>query len=448
MLVSETPPPVDAVSSGRLRILVVTHGAWREDTSIGNSYSNIFSGMGDKFEFAQIYLKGSSPNSELVSRFFHIPEKALIKSCITRRPVGSEGVKSSDDASLTSYGSTYDWFRRHRLELFLLGRDLTEALGKWKSNELYDFVESFNPDIIFGTLIYMPVINKLMLHLSERYSIPLVTYAWDDFYTTKRRSLSPFYWARFAAERPLIRRCATKSSRVYVINEPMREEYESCFGKSCRILVKGNRFDEGHKPDLKTQGDVLELLYVGNIGDGRWQVLADLAKTVKWSNGSGVGKRLHLTVHTLSAIDGRMREALTVPGACSIMPPITASEVPDRLKSADVLIHVEPTSEKGRLQNRLSFSTKLVDYLFARRCILALGGPTASIDYLERNDAALVEHDPAYFTALVSKIASDSSIVDEYADKAWKCGERNHQIEDIQNNLYESFRALCGERQC
>ena len=448
MLVSGTTFLAGTASSRRMRGLVITHGAWREDTSIGNSYSNIFSGMDDRLEFAQIYLKGPVPNSELVSRFFHIPEKALIKSCLTRKPVGNEGVKSSESTSSTSYSATYDWFRKHRLELFLLGRDLAEGLGKWKSKELYDFVENFDPDIIFGTPIYMPVINRLMLHLSERYGIPLVTYAWDDFYTTKRKSLSPLFWARFAVERPLIRASATKSSLLYVINEPMQAEYESCFGKPCRILVKGNRFDEGHKPELKPQGDILELLYVGNIGDGRWQVLAELARAIRQSNASTIGKKMRLTVHTLSAIDKKMREALTVPGACSIMPPISASEVPGRLKSADVLVHVEPTSEKGRLQNRLSFSTKLVDYLFARRCILALGGPTASIDYLEHNNSALVEHDPDKYIALVSRIASDPSAIDEYAERAWKCGERNHQIDAIQQGLYEDLRTLCGERLC
>lgn len=38
-----------------------------------------FAGMEDRLEFAQIYLKGTTPNSDLVSHYFHIPEKALIK---------------------------------------------------------------------------------------------------------------------------------------------------------------------------------------------------------------------------------------------------------------------------------------------------------------------------------------------------------------------------------
>lgn len=68
-----------AEQTRRIRVLVITHGPWREDTSIGNSYSNIFAGMEDRLEFAQIYLKGTTPNSDLVSHYFHIPEKALIK---------------------------------------------------------------------------------------------------------------------------------------------------------------------------------------------------------------------------------------------------------------------------------------------------------------------------------------------------------------------------------
>jgi len=59
----------------KIKVLVITHSSWRNDTSVGNSYSNIFVGMDDRIEFVQIYIRDGIPENNLVHKYFKISEK-------------------------------------------------------------------------------------------------------------------------------------------------------------------------------------------------------------------------------------------------------------------------------------------------------------------------------------------------------------------------------------
>ena len=74
----------------KIRVLVVTYHPWREDISVGNTLSNIFNGMENRLEFANIYIRDDKPCNKIVSRFFNISEKGLAKSIFTRKGIGCE----------------------------------------------------------------------------------------------------------------------------------------------------------------------------------------------------------------------------------------------------------------------------------------------------------------------------------------------------------------------
>lgn len=38
-----------------------------------------------------------------------------------------------------------------------------------------------------------------------------------------------------------------------------------------------------------------------------------------------------------------------------------------------------------------------------------------------------------------------TELIYEYANKAWECGRRNHQIKEIQSNLYKDLKSLVEE---
>jgi len=126
---------------------------------------------------------------------------------------------------------------------------------------------------------------------------------------------------------------------------------------------------------------------------------------------------------------------------------VSYEKIPQIQEDADILVHVESMDLKERLEVRHSFSTKLVDYFYRSRCIFAVGTPdVASIEYLIKNDAALVATNVVEIKNQLNRIINNPSIINEYAIKAWECGKKNHQIHEIQNRLYNDLKSLVKDR--
>ncbi len=321
-----------------------------------------------------------------------------------------------------------------RWEVFFLARNILWDLAEWKNEQLDSFIEDFEPDIVFGTLTYMPNINKMMTYIKKKYNIPLVVYAWDDVYSLKQFSLSPFYWLRRFSQRKWIKACVAEADCLYTITDLMKKEYSQYFNKECKLLYKGYYFYE--KPVRSRECDEgIDLVFMGgNLGAGRWRTLAKLVEVLQRISTNE--SKATLRIYSLSPISKKMEKMLAVDKVSSIMPVVPNEEVLLTMESADILVHVEPLSLKDRLFYRLSFSTKIVDYFYAGRCILGLGKQTASMDYLIRNDAGIVVDDIRELQEILGNLLRDPKAIREYGRKAWECGGvRNHQIQSIQKKL-------------
>ncbi len=422
----------------KIRVLVITYLPWRNDNNVGNSYSNIFCGMDDKIEFAQLYIKDGMPENELAHQYFCISEKKLFKSVITRKDVGESFYLDNPlDTPVVQFSNVYNRIRGLRWNVFLLGRDVGSALGKWKTNQLDKFLSDFKPDIIFGTLGFVPVINKIMIYAKRRTQASLILYPWDDWYHINHKTLSPFYYMRIFYERRYIRKATKECSYMYTITEQMKKAYTQLFKKKCKVLTKGYDFSTiDNKP--KEISDTIKLVYTGNIGDKRWEVLEKIASCIANINKQSDVK-FHQYIYTLSPISDELKKCLNIEDSSSLMGAVRSSEVPDVLKQADILVHVEST-DKAKIENcRFSFSTKLVDYFHHAKCILAVGGQNASMIYLKENDAAIVVSDLENLDGIFTKLATNRSLISEYSLKAWECGKRNHSIEKIQSMIYKDF---------
>lgn len=427
----------------KLRVLVVSYLPWRNDVSVGNTLTNLFEGLKDKIEFANIYFKGGKPNNSVASKYFYIPEGQLAKSIVTRKNVGSEIYCENEPEEKLS--NSYNKARQLRWESLLLVQDLIGVFGKWKSDRLDKFIKEFEPDIVFGPLGRVPAGNLMMVYLKDKFHVPVVTYAWDDHYSLHKKSKSIFFWIKTLIERKYIRKCADISSYIYTITEPMAREYSEYFHKECKLLYKA--YDFGGAADLKESvSDPIKIIYMGNTGLGRWKVLAEIVKALEEIN--AYEKKAQLYIYTMTPLSEKARNLLDVPGISQLMKPVDDDQVLPTMRSADILLHVEPTDEKERLFFRLSFSTKIVDYLYSARCIFAVGGETAAMQYLKNNDAAIVTVDNKQITGELSRLTDDPNLIIQYGKKAWDCGVRNHQRTTIQGNIYNDFKKLVREESC
>lgn len=426
-----------------MRILVVSCSPWRNDNNIGNTYTNIFRGIED-VEIAHICCGGGTPDTDFVKYHLHISERNILKNLIYPRHKCCRMISTqSEDRKVPAKRSKiYDFMRTHRLQFFFLLRDLIWIFKNWICDDLKNFVDDFNPDLIFAQFLDRSYLNEMLLFLKDYTKVPLVVYAWDDVYTLKQFSLSPYFWLNRFLQRRKLRKIAKLCSQLYVISEKQKIEYSKAFGRSCKILYKG--FDFIKQPPYEIKNQPLKLVFSGNIGTGRYKTLGLIGSALHEINKDKV--RAVLYIYTATPFNHRMKRALDYPESVRIMDFVSSEEIAMIQKEADILIHVESFDLKQRLKVRLSFSTKLVDYFYSGRCIFAVGcREVASMDYLSKNKGAVIAFKKSEIFYKLHRLINSPNTIKKYAKRSWECGQKNHQRKLIQNTLQKDLENVLHE---
>lgn len=427
-----------------MKILFISNVPLKKEISMGNTFINLFADLENK-KLASVFTRVGTPDSEIDCAFC-ITEKMMIKNWIKGTPVGKlviPTVENEEIQNTVSEQSIIDFMKSQRWTVFFWMQDLVWKLGKWKSSELKEFVEEYDPDIVFTVLSNSVFLNNLILHVHSLSKAKLVLYAWDNNYSLKQFMFSPLRWIKHFIDRASMRKLAAKADLFYVISEVQKKDYEKSFCKKCVVLTKGADFSR--PADVKMQyNDPLQLVFTGNIGLNRWKSLRIIADALESINEDGV--KAQLWIYTATPLTKQMEKALNRGESSRIMGSVPASEVARIQKDADMLVHVEALDLKNRLTVRQSFSTKIVDYLKAARPILAVGPKdVASIDHLIRNDCAIVADNQKELEDKLRAIITDTSVLEDAVNKAYECGRKYHNKQDIQTMLIADLNAACGK---
>lgn len=425
----------------KIKILIVSSTPWDDNNSFGNSFSNIFGGN-PNYEIANIYLQEGLPNTSVCSKFFQISERTLIKRLLRpSTPIGIEtfntpGVKNTDSAMMKKA-------KILRWQVLFWVRDAIWASGRWHSKSLDDFIKDFNPDLIVQPVFYEYYVNRIGLYAQRLSGVPMVGYISDDNYTLKQFSLSPLYWIDRLIKRRYVKKVIDRCRLLYVITETQRKEYDGIFGEKCRVLFKGGDFER--QPDYNP-GHPVKFVYTGNLGSGRWKTLANIAAAIQRHNGRGSGVKACMEIYSGTPLPAKALARLDLAGASEFKGRVDVSMIPEIQASADVLVHVEPFGLSERYTARLSFSTKIVDYMAAGRAILGVGWEkTGGIEYLAENSAAAIITDPDRMDAEIERLIDDADYRKRLADKAFALGCKNHRLDEIREYLYKGLTKIAYE---
>lgn len=427
-----------------MRILVISNSPWDDSNSFGSTFSNFFQGV-DKDTIASVYCSGGTPNTNSCSRFFQIAEKDLARSAFKRKKAAGKEVLPlcNEEKTPVKKSKMMSFVKTHRWVLFFWAREILWKIGKWKSEGLDNFINSFKPDIIVLPTYSFSYINKLALYIHKKWNLPMVSYVSDDEYTLRQFSISPLYWMNRFYQRIWVKRGIVNSRILYTISNVQKSDYEKCFSVPCKVLTKFLDFDAS--PACKQEyGKKLRLVYTGNIGGNRWKSLALIAKAIQEIN--AIESRLQLEIYTATPITKRMEKALNIVDCSEIKGRVSAKEVRLLQEEADVLVHVEAMDLKNRLSVRQSFSTKIVDYFKAARPILAVG-PTsvASLQHLIENDCAMIGNSKDTIIAELKKAIEDPSYLALLSERAYECGRKHHNRKEMQEMFLTDMQEICGE---
>lgn len=415
-----------------MKILIVSNTAWNNNNSFGNSFSDIWGGI-ENIEVANIYCRKGIPCNHMKGKFYQIDEELIIKSIWNRKlATGYEIENCIDGKNMPIHVKYYDFIRKLRFRIFYWLRDMIWALGKWKTNELNKFIDDFKPDIMFQPVYYSTYINKIALFVKEKCNIPMVCYISDDNYGLRHFSLSLMYWIERLYKRKYVKKVIDTCDFLYVISDIQKKEYDPIFKKPSAILTKCKDF-KGEAPVKEKYNNPLKLVYMGNIDSARGKTLSILAECIGKINDQE--NKMILEIYTLSPLRNKVIKRMRAKGVY-LRQAVKTDEVEKVQSEADILVHIDPMDRRGALEVHQSFSTKIVDYLFRARCILAIGHPEcSSMDYFLKYKAALVASSKAQIEQRLKDILNDTSILDKMARAAWDIGVQKHQRETMQGDL-------------
>jgi len=248
--------------------------------------------------------------------------------------------------------------------------------------------ESFRPQVIHSLLGGVRAM-KLASGLSEKLGVPLVPHFMDDWADNLFAQGQLGGYARRVAERELAR-VWTRAPVCLTIGEQMSAEFAQRFGLPCFVVGNSVDFDEfaalAGRQSVPV-GAELVMRYVGGLHLGRDMVIESVAKRLAGRQYEGRPWCLELHV---PAVDSDIARRLSQQPNVRFGGSLTPSEVPQALVSADALLFIESAAPGVAKFTRLSVSTKVPQYLAARRPIMVIGpAEQASVGALLRAETGI-----------------------------------------------------------
>lgn len=416
-------------------ILITSIPSWNQRSG-ANTFSTLFEKF-DSDDLANLYIRPEIPDSTVCSRYFNIREWQVVRSVLKRGVVtGSEverlSISECDNQGLRKDQSKTEYYSKNRKRVFLWLREMAWKLGRWKSKELNEFLDNFRPEVLAFSIEPYPYFNRINEYIIKKCNPQkVIGYLWDDNFTYKQCPNNVFFLIERFFLRKQVRRLVNSCTHVLAINPKMKEECDKEFGVDSIIMTKPLRVRT--IPNYQYQGGVIRLLYTGSLVIGRDRVLKAIAQAVDKINVDCV--RMKLDIYTNTAINEEYRGKINNYKGCELHSAIPQSQVFVEQENSDVLIFCE-SLEKGNNIARLSFSTKITDYLSSGRCIMAVGPQdNSSIDYFTREDVALVctQEDEIYDT--LKRLVDNDGLLEMYAEKSCHCGFKNHSAEIMNEKL-------------
>ena len=428
----------------RPRVLIVSRGVWDESKGTSSTLTNIFEDY-DSDKLAHIYIESFTPNTRCCKQFFQISEASLIHRIYNKRIQTGHIIDANTGAAnhvnenvQKEEERVMGFVRRHRSIVFSWARELLWAFNGWKNDELKRFILSFNPDVVWLDGSPLPLMNRLSEFVLKTANKPAVIFMQDDIYTKKSQQggFLRVLYRRYL--RRTVDRVVALCSGMFVASPKMKQEYDELFGMDSVFIAKSFQLPE--KMTAPQIHQPIRMVYLGQIIYGRIKTLISVANTVGIINKEK--DLVQLSIYTNNPIGDKQRALLLKNKNVFIKDAVPYSEVPRVIAENDVLVFVETFDPKQNRLARLSFSTKISDYLRSGKCVFAVGpSDIAPIEYFVDEDAALVATDEESILRCMKQVV-DPAVVRDYAEKASACVRKNHDRNKMNEIVYDKLTKI------
>lgn len=419
------------------KVLVVDVNAWKEDSG-SNTLMDIFR-CWDPTRLALVYTSSQTPCTSVCNNFFQISENQVLKSiyhpmmkvgCVVESSTNNDSVDAQEERKRYSHA------HKNHAKWMRLAREVVWKLGHWKTQALKKFIKDFDPDIIFVPVFPYAYIARIQEHIIKITGKPTVCYLADDNYSYDGCVDLIDYIHRFWV-RQYVGSLSRTCNQMFVIVDKEKEDTDSRFGTNSVILTKSVDF-KGKTYIEKKPNNPIKFVYTGSLAIGRDKTLACLADAINKVSLDQAKAELYIYSQTTPSDDIMSRIDHKHSHFCGCVP---YQDIQKILQDSDVVIFAEALEGKEANIAKLSFSTKITDYISNGKCVLAIGKrDIAPIDYFLKYDSGLVATTNDEILKQVVSIIEDPDIIRVYGMKAYKCAVNNHD-KDMMNQRF--IKTIC-----
>ena len=407
-----------------MKVLVISHNVFSMTSSMGKTLVNFF-GQIEPENISQLYFHKQIPTTDICTNYYRITDFDVVKK--KKNEIGDiftvDDIKSSPSNENVDAGHEAQIYKlgKKKKSYMYIGRNLIWSTKKWHNKKLFDWVDKFNPDIIFfasGDYVFS---YKVAMCIADYKNIPIVTYVCDDYYFVNRKSISPLYYINKIQYKATLKKLFTKHKNVIAICDKITTDYVKEFNINCKTIMTSSSLD-AFKPRNNDKEAVIS--YLGNMGYNRHLQLVEIGKALKGISGG----KLFIDVYS-GETRSEITDVLNEENGIRFHGSVSYDKVIEIMKNSDILIHTEALDKTNRDKVRYSVSTKIADTLTCGRCLFAYGpADVASIEYLINNDCACVATSKSELKNKLNDIIFNSSLRNVYTTKALKLANKNHNI--------------------
>lgn len=416
-----------------MKVLIVTHNPITTFNNMGKTLLSLFHCF-DKEELCQFYIYPTIPDVHKCESYYRITDKDVFKSCIsfwrsTGREIREEEISGEQRLYEAPGEQVLYRDKNKRKELKLIIRSLAWSVGKWHTKEFRAWISHHKPDLIFACGGQSSFFYDVILALSHRHKIPVVTYVCDDFFfSSQNRKDSFLKGLYYKILRKKISCLLRESKGVVTICDSMTKDYGDAFGCTPLTISTGADVSNLLRMQQSTQRVSDNCIrYFGNLQLNRWESLLQIGMALREINHK-YKSNYSLEIYTADPIPPEFEK---VP-AIRVMGFVDSNSLQSLMMSSILLIHAESFREEDVERVRYSVSTKIAESLWSGVPLFAYGSEEiASVSHLHMNHCAFICNDK-------------NCLVDRLTDAIYNDAERQRIIQNAMNTATKYHDRDCN----
>ena len=416
-------------------ILIISNNPLSKVSNNGKTLASFFQDYPEG-NIAQLYFSNNLPDVSDYKNYYRISDYDILKSFSfikkekkcggTVLPISEFKInKKENSLSINKY------------EILRIIRELFWKSGNWNTSEFNNWLESFNPEIIFFCAGDSGFAFDIVNYIKKKYKSKLAVYITDDYIL----DYSNFSYIKKIRRKYILRqmkKTIEKCNLFITISNEMRNEYKKIF-KRDSILAVNMTEKLKLKNNIIKDNDTINLIYAGGLHYKRYVVIGKIANAIQKYNYLNVNKKkVLLKIYSNQIPTSKMLKYLNIDGASKFCGSLCKEELVKELNRADIPVHVEAFDSKSIISTRLSISTKIPEYLSLGKPILAVGPKDISSMIYLSDCAYCINNIENIYEKLIF-LMENNQLQKDISIKAMDKYYKNHRKEVVCKNLIENI---------